>query len=222
MSFKLAILTDIFILINIFFIQGTLKLFLLLLHDFPDFLSEYAHNLCELVPFKAIQLRNIILSAMPASSGPLPEPLGMVKLESLAEIVQPNRNNISLQYGESIQFRKELDSYLLNRSPVSFLGELRGALISFNPDKQISYNIQQINALVVYIGNTATQKFYEQNKNITINSVNSAPFNDIFKSLFMSFDSQGLSLLPSIIFKCLIFLFYIQFYRSTHFAEYDG
>ncbi|KAI2797076.1 CCR4-NOT transcription complex subunit 1 [Blomia tropicalis] len=171
--------------------KGTLKLFLLLLHDFPDFLSEYAHNLCELVPFKAIQLRNIILSAMPASSGPLPEPLGMVKLESLAEMVQPNRNNISLQYGESIQFRKELDSYLLNRSPVSFLGELRGALISFNPDKQISYNIQQINALVVYIGNTATQKFYEQNKNITINSVNSAPFNDIFKSLFMSFDSQG-------------------------------
>jgi CCR4-NOT transcription complex subunit 1 len=38
---------------------------LVLLHDFPDFLSEYAYSFCEEIPDFFIQIRNIVLAAYP-------------------------------------------------------------------------------------------------------------------------------------------------------------
>lgn len=38
--------------------KGTLKIFLVLLHDFPEFLCEYCYSLCDVIPCNAIQLRN--------------------------------------------------------------------------------------------------------------------------------------------------------------------
>jgi len=32
------------------FYKGTFRLMLVLLHDFPDFLSEYAYSFCEEIP----------------------------------------------------------------------------------------------------------------------------------------------------------------------------
>ena len=45
--------------------RGTLRLLLVLLHDFPEFLSEYYFSLCDVIPPRCIQLRNIVLSAYP-------------------------------------------------------------------------------------------------------------------------------------------------------------
>lgn len=51
-------------------------------------------------------------------------------------------------------FKKDLDSYLKARSPVTFLSELRSNLqISNEPGSR--YNIPLMNALVLYVGTQA-------------------------------------------------------------------
>ncbi len=54
-------------------LQGTLRVLLVLLHDFPEFLCEYHFELCNKVPPSCIQMRNLILSAFPRMMR-LPDP----------------------------------------------------------------------------------------------------------------------------------------------------
>ncbi len=53
--------------------RGTLRILLILLHDFPEFLCDYHQSLCDSVPASCIQLRNLILSAFPRNIR-LPDP----------------------------------------------------------------------------------------------------------------------------------------------------
>ncbi|KNH06802.1 Not1-domain-containing protein [Perkinsela sp. CCAP 1560/4] len=52
---------------------NTLRGFLVLLHDFPEFLCVYADSLCSMLPVHFVQMRNIILSAFPRTIR-LPDP----------------------------------------------------------------------------------------------------------------------------------------------------
>lgn len=47
--------------------KGTLRVLLVLLHDFPEFLCDYHYGFCDVIPPNCIQLRNLILSAFPRS-----------------------------------------------------------------------------------------------------------------------------------------------------------
>ena len=63
-------------------------------------------------------------------------------------------------------FKKDLDSYLKNRTPVTFLSEVRGHLQLANGESPGNrYNIQLINALVMYVGTSAIQ--YLRTKGLT-------------------------------------------------------
>lgn len=53
--------------------KGILKMMLVLLHDFPEFLCDYHFSLCDVIPATCIQLRNLILSAFPRNMR-LPDP----------------------------------------------------------------------------------------------------------------------------------------------------
>lgn len=53
--------------------QGMLRTLLVLLHDFPEFLSDYHLSFCDVIPAACIQLRNLILAAFPRSMR-LPDP----------------------------------------------------------------------------------------------------------------------------------------------------
>ena len=53
--------------------KGTLRVLLVLLHDFPEFVSEFYYSLCEEIPEKFTQIRNIILAAFPKNLR-LPDP----------------------------------------------------------------------------------------------------------------------------------------------------
>jgi len=55
------------------FYKGALRVLLVLLHDWPTFLSEYAYVFCDEIPDKFIQVRNIILAAFPKNMRP-PDP----------------------------------------------------------------------------------------------------------------------------------------------------
>ena len=45
--------------------RGTLRVLLVLLHDFPEFLCDYHYGFCDVISPNCIQMRNIILSAFP-------------------------------------------------------------------------------------------------------------------------------------------------------------
>ncbi|KLO12020.1 Not1-domain-containing protein [Schizopora paradoxa] len=133
--------------------RGTLRLLLVLLHDFPDFLSEYYFSLCDVVPPRCIQLRNIIMSAFPASAT-LPDPhLPGMKLEDI-----PNMSPIPSIFSDFTatlktgDLRTYLDQYLFNRIAPNSLAPLKERLRSSNPSGEESYNISVVNAVVMYIG----------------------------------------------------------------------
>ena len=71
--------------------QGTLRVLLVLLHDFPEFLCEYHFQLCNVIPPSCIQMRNLILSAFPRNMR-LPDPFTPnLKVDLLPEINQSPR-----------------------------------------------------------------------------------------------------------------------------------
>lgn len=131
-----------------------LRLLLVLLHDFPDFLSEYYFTLCDSIPPRCIQLRNIILSAFPAAII-LPDPhLNNVSLDSLPEMgpIPPILSDFAfvLRNGD---LRAQLDHYLLNRGNVAFLSQLKDKLKApLSEGSPEEYNLSLINAIVMYIG----------------------------------------------------------------------
>lgn len=133
--------------------RGALRLLLVLLHDFPEFLSEYYFTLCDAIPPRCIQLRNVILSAFPTSIV-LPDPhLRSVKFETLPEMgpIPPILSDFAsvLKNGD---LRNYLDQYLLNRGTPSFLPSLKDRLRNKEADSPEAYNLSLINALVMYIG----------------------------------------------------------------------
>lgn len=55
------------------FYKGVLRVLLLLLNDFPEFFIEMSFILCEHIPEKFPQIRNLVLSAYPPNMKP-PDP----------------------------------------------------------------------------------------------------------------------------------------------------
>ncbi|KAG6854973.1 hypothetical protein C0991_009796 [Blastosporella zonata] len=135
--------------------RGALRLVLVLLHDFPEFLSEYYFSFCDVIPPNCVQLRNIILSAFPGALQ-LPDPyLRNVKFDSIPDMgpIPPILSDFSsgLKNGD---LRNYLDQYLLNRGTPSFLPSLKDQLKlpGVAVDSVDSYNLPLINSLVMYIG----------------------------------------------------------------------
>eukprot|EP01083_Nonionella_stella_P068938 183388_1 len=66
--------------------RGTLRVLLVLLHDFPEFLCEFHFSFCNVIPPSCIQMRNLILSAFPRNMR-LPDPFQPnLKVDLLPEI----------------------------------------------------------------------------------------------------------------------------------------
>ena len=129
--------------------------FLVLLHDFPEFLSEYYFSLCDVIPPRCIQLRNIILSAYPPTVI-LPDPhLRNIEFDSIPEMgpIPPILSDFAsiLKAGD---LRLYLDQYLLGRGSQSFLPSLKDRLRLPVVAGTVTetYNLSLINALVMYIG----------------------------------------------------------------------
>merc|ERR1712232_804404 len=129
--------------------KGTLRVLLVLLHDFPSFLAGYHLSLCNVIPENCVQLRNLILSAFPRGMV-LPDPFTPnLKIDRLPEISQ-SPTILSNVPGPLASFRAELDSYLKSHTPDFFLSTLLPRLHKSNSPKVI--DAPRINSLVLYIG----------------------------------------------------------------------
>jgi len=129
--------------------RGALRVLLVLLHDFPEFLCDYHFALCDVIPPTCIQMRNHVLSAFPRNMR-LPDPFTPnLKVDSLPEVAQPPR--ILTDVTEPLVaagLLTELDAFLSTRQPFAWLHELRGRLMNADgtPKAQI------LSALVLHVG----------------------------------------------------------------------
>lgn len=168
--------------------KGTLRVLLVLLHDFPEFLCDYHFSFCDVLPPNCVQLRNLFLSAFPRSMR-LPDPFTPnLKVDLLPEISQHPRilSNIVASLAPN-GLRQELDNFLKAQQPKSFLDWLPDRLRSQSADsggRATTYNVPAINSLVVYVG--AQGIVHLQSKNLT-----HSPVMEIFQCLVVKFDAEG-------------------------------
>jgi CCR4-NOT transcription complex subunit 1 len=172
--------------------KGTLRMLLVLLHDFPDFLADYHLSFCEVIPINCVQLRNLILSAFPKSMR-LPDPFTpTLKIERLPDMSQPckiNDNYTAILNERGLRTR--IDSYLTNKQPVDLPIQLPSVLVQGN-----TYNVPLLTSIVIYVGTQAIMQL--QSKVQAPLSINSAmeifktlSAMDIFKALVSAFDNEG-------------------------------
>lgn len=166
--------------------RGTLRVLLVLLHDFPEFLCDYHYSFCDVIPSSCIQLRNLILSAFPRNMR-LPDPFTPnLKVDLLPEIKQSPR--IMSDYESTLevdQFKKDIDHYLLETQDKAFLTHLM-AKLTLKDDPATTgegkYDVSMINALVFYIGVTSITQNIPGNQGAAI---------EIFQHLLVELDSEG-------------------------------
>ncbi len=172
--------------------RGTLRVLLVLLHDFPEFLCDYHYGFCDVIPPNCIQMRNLILSAFPRNMR-LPDPFTPnLKVEMLHEISIPPRTVSNYAAYIKPSFRKDLDSYLKNRSPVAFLSELRPYLLVNGGEQPGNrYNIQLINALVMHVGTSAIQHLRQKGLTPNMSAIAHSSHMDIFQNLAVDLETEG-------------------------------
>jgi len=128
--------------------DGALRVILMLVHDFPTFLAAYHLSFCNVIPENCVQLRNLILSAIPKGI-PLHDPISRnFKIDQLPEISQ-SPLVLADVVGPLIGFKSELDGYLQNQQPADFLAKLVPLLYK---DGKQELDAPKVNSLVLYVG----------------------------------------------------------------------
>ena len=172
--------------------RGTLRLLLVLLHDFPEFLCDHHFNLCDVIPPNCIQMRNLVLSAFPRNMR-LPDPFTPnLKVDLLPEITQSPRvitGEADAAFRAS-QLRADLDAYLKTRSSPNFIATLRARLTLDARAAEragTAYNVPLINAVVLYVG---VQAIAANRKDASSPITHSAPM-EVFQRLAAELDTEG-------------------------------
>mmetsp|Transcript_17689 Transcript_17689/g.43607 ORF Transcript_17689/g.43607 Transcript_17689/m.43607 type:complete len:2280 (-) Transcript_17689:186-7025(-) len=164
--------------------EGTLRVLLVLLHDFSSFLAAYHLSLCNVIPEPCVQLRNLVLSASPKGMLP-PDPFTPnLKIDLLPEISQ-SPVVLSNVLGPIEGFRNHLDAYLKdNQRNRNFLSGLPSLLYKIGT-KEV--DPPKVNSLVLYIGMHALARL--QSAQISMARI-STPEMDVVQKL-MEFDDHG-------------------------------
>ncbi|XP_014752689.1 CCR4-NOT transcription complex subunit 1 isoform X3 [Brachypodium distachyon] len=182
--------------------KGTMRVLLVLLHDFPEFLCDYHFSFCDVIPTSCIQMRNVILSAYPHSMR-LPDPsTPNLKIDLLAEISIAPR--IMSDIGGALKLKHmktDVDEYLKRPEGSSFLSDIKQKLLLPQNEAIVAgtcYNVPLINSLVLYVGIQAVQ--LQENK---VNALATTPMDifqiatatEIFRNLATNLDTEGRYLL---------------------------
>lgn len=102
--------------------EGTLRVLLVLLHDFPDFLSEYHLSLCDAMPAVCVQMRNLVLSAYPRSCRPPDSMVDATAISLLPEMQLAPRliPDVTVALNEC-GLRMHIDSYMTSKQPLDLM-----------------------------------------------------------------------------------------------------
>ncbi|CXI46907.1 CCR4-NOT transcription complex subunit 1, putative [Plasmodium berghei] len=172
--------------------RATLRILLLLLHDFPEFLCVYSFSFCNSIPLNCMQLRNIILSALPRNTK-LPNPFNPnLKINLLPEIktapvILNNFTFILIDY----KIKKNVDEYFITKN-LNHLKKIHKKILIKNKVKSFylksKYNIPLLNALVLYIGMSLSPEilFFQKNPEL-----HQHPALEIILYLIYKLDMEG-------------------------------
>lgn len=163
--------------------EGTLRVMLLFLHDFPSFLAGYHLSLCNVIPESCVQLRNIVLSATPKGMSP-PDPFTPnLKIDLLPEI---SRAPVVLSdaLGPIQSFRAHLDAFLKDAQRRNFLSGLLPLLMKEGTSE---VDGAKVGSLVLYVGAHALARL--QGSQIST-SLSRTPEVEVILKL-MELDDQG-------------------------------
>ena len=182
--------------------KATLKLLLVVLHDFPDFLVEYYHTLSTAIPTHCVQLRNIVLSAFPPAQAPLPD--WYRRLDQLVPDMQHipvvRQDYIHSLDGGSV--KEAIDDFVRTGSPQlqTIVGELKNRIaikVLEGEGPVISWNHTLLNAAVFYIGTLAVERSSMRMGPIEFDA--DAPEVTLLTSLAFVLDAEGQYYLLSVI-----------------------
>ena len=175
--------------------KGTLRMLLVLLHDFPEFLCDHHFDLCDAIPPSCIQMRNLILSAFPRDMR-LPDPFTPnLKVDLLPEISEPPR--IVVNFASRLgPVQKDLDAYLASapqpQSP--FISELCKLVLLPAGDVAIAgtkYDVKKLNALVLYVGMQAIQQLQAKSQMGENASIAQSASMLLFQQMVTEFEAEG-------------------------------
>ena len=168
--------------------QGVLRILLLLLHDFPEFLSAYYFSICEAIPTSCVQIRNVVLSAFPGTILlPDPHPSTLKEMFQDASVTPV----INSEYRALLQSAdlQALDQQLLGRGNEGIMSAIADRLVHDSNEAGERYNMPVLNALILYTGTSTAAQVAARN--------DTAPFspNDpgvaLIQYLAMTFDFEG-------------------------------
>lgn len=137
-----------------FLYRGMLRLLLVLLHDFPEFLAEYYVGLCDYVPQTCVQLRNLILSACPRNvqqPDPFQQELMIDRLPAI-QLAPSIRSDFLATLSRYPAYAKALNVHLTGK-PSTFMRDARAVLEVEDPDStwiSIQCVVDQLNCPFVW------------------------------------------------------------------------
>lgn len=144
------------------FFKGSMRILLVLLHDFPEFLAEYHHSLIEAIPPHCIQFRNVILSAFPRNHS-LPDPFTYSFVDG--DLDKHRIPNVLSDYSSVLQsrdLRAALEDCVFSDRSIGALVPALRQRIAIHADGDgaspvVKYNLSFLNAVVLYAGSSAVQ-----------------------------------------------------------------
>ncbi len=187
--------------------KGTLRILLVLLHDFPSFLCDFHFSFCDVIPTTCIQMRNLILAAFPRNMC-LPDPFTPnLKVDILPDIKNPPRisSDVLAVLKQSSATFLPLNQYLRDREPKSLFDLIIRSLSfrhSCNTPQEVAsmvrragtqFNVPLINSLVIYLGQEGILHAARQAE-LGLSSTSDFQNNsymDVFDNLITNLDAEG-------------------------------
>jgi len=180
-----------------------------LFHDYPQFLLSYHYAFCDMIPPNCIQLRNLVLSAIPnkiMTQELLPKYLVLdeniphhEKLKKVQEMY--SKPSILTKFENSIrpeEFMSKLEDYLQNRCQnehsTTFLTQELVGYLRANQDQVNQgqkWNTTVINAVVVFVGTETIKQILQAKLAPSPETVAHNACMDIYQSLAINLDSDG-------------------------------
>ncbi len=175
--------------------KGTLRILLVILKDFPEFLVEHYIGLCAAIPVHCIQLRNVVLCAFPRGVVLRQDVETLADLPAMTEFQQvPEVRTDYVRFLEEAHIKAPVDDFVQNVQNLSYLlPELRNRIaISVTTDDGtpgVAYNHTLLYSLTLYLGVVAVDRQIARNGQVTFDA--SMPEVTLLNHLVASLDAEG-------------------------------
>jgi CCR4-NOT transcription complex subunit 1 len=171
------------------FLKSILKLMLMLLHDFPEFVLTYHVQLCDAIPLCCVQIRNVVLCAFP-SNIKLPDPFQpSLQIDKLPEmhVAPPMADAYKECFNNTALTIADLERFLANRDASVLRGlceKLRKTSSSGTP----GWNVPLINAVVLHAAVVQLLAWNQEVKSALVEA--SAPM-ELYRDMAAHLDNEG-------------------------------